>query len=387
MFVDPGVYAHSGYSRRVKFEIQLLRQVFDEITLWVPFGVDGLEEYESLAQIRDVGAFRPFLLNFRTYTGIFNNFTLQNQPPDLIYVQNLQVANLIVGLVKASKIPLIFDYHGLVSKEYAMNEVGIKKFIGSNYYNICESRNLIGASLITVVSENFKKYLLNKYSDLQEEKIVVLPMLPGLDFFCPTGQDFPDAAGREVFQKIKNNPGPNFCYIGQNQEWQLSEETLDFYLSVENESNNCLLTILSHDQGEFRKLVLNKGLKNVLLYSAQHKIVPHFLELMDYGFVLRKPCMVNYVASPTKVLEYLSSGVLPIYTESVGDFSVALTAVGVGKQVSYKNLLKGKGRGMEFAKVSEKSREEAKRFASSYVDQYRSNYLDRVYRLASGGTH
>ena len=41
----------------------------------------------------------------------------------------------------------------------------------------------------------------------------------------------------------------------------------------------------------------------------------------DFGFCLRNDNIINLVASPTKVLEYVSRNVVPILTEHVGDFS------------------------------------------------------------------
>ena len=41
-----------------------------------------------------------------------------------------------------------------------------------------------------------------------------------------------------------------------------------------------------------------------------------------YGFILREDIVVNHVACPTKLIEYLAMGVIPIVDcEKIGDFS------------------------------------------------------------------
>ena len=44
------------------------------------------------------------------------------------------------------------------------------------------------------------------------------------------------------------------------------------------------------------------------------------LEEVSYGFILRQDNEVNRVATPTKISSYLSSGVLPIYSECLKGF-------------------------------------------------------------------
>jgi hypothetical protein len=144
-----------------------------------------------------------------------------------------------------------------------------------------------------------------------------------------------------VVPRLKNAIDNNhtiFCYLGQAQSWQCVQETIAVYSRIERERNDTFFLVLTRDTEEFRKLSQAKGIKNIEIRSVPHAMVPCFLKWCDYGFVIRKPHLVNFVASPTKVLEYLSAGVRPILTEAVGDFSDFLTQEQLGVVVPYRSL-------------------------------------------------
>jgi hypothetical protein len=192
---------------------------------------------------------------------------------------------------------------------------------------------------IVVVSDKLKRHLLSAYPFLSNRIIVELPMIPA-DIHFTTEKE----QSSEVFSvapRLKNAIDNNhtiFCYLGQAQSWQCAEETIDVYSRIERERNDTFFLVLTRDTGVFSKLSQVKGIKNIEIRSVPHAMVPCFLHWCDYGFVIRKPHLVNFVASPTKVLEYLSAGVRPILTEAVGDFSDFLTQEQLGVVVPYRSL-------------------------------------------------
>ena len=82
-----------------------------------------------------------------------------------------------------------------------------------------------------------------------------------------------------------------------------------------------MLLIFTHDVTEFRKKVKDTGIKNFRIISVKYEDMPAYLDACDFGFCLRENNIINLVASPTKVLEYISRNVKPILTEYVGDYS------------------------------------------------------------------
>ena len=73
--------------------------------------------------------------------------------------------------------------------------------------------------------------------------------------------------------------------------------------------------------------------------------MPKHLDACDYGFCLRSSSIINRVASPTKVLEYLARNVKPILTEYVGEFSSSLKEANLAEIIDIDNPVISADRG------------------------------------------
>ena len=61
--------------------------------------------------------------------------------------------------------------------------------------------------------------------------------------------------------------------------------------------------------------------RRILITFSEYKEIPHFLNAADYGIILRDDIMTNRVASPTKIPEYLLTGLPIIVSRNIGDYS------------------------------------------------------------------
>ena len=66
-----------------------------------------------------------------------------------------------------------------------------------------------------------------------------------------------------------------------------------------------------------------------IISLPQHKVFQE-LKYYDFGFILRENHVINKVSSPIKLLEYTSSGVIPILTDSVGDYPMIMKDQKIG---------------------------------------------------------
>ena len=58
------------------------------------------------------------------------------------------------------------------------------------------------------------------------------------------------------------------------------------------------------------------------LLSLLPKDLDSYYKDADYGLILREDCLVNNVAFPTKLIDYISNGIIPIVdTKNIGDFN------------------------------------------------------------------
>jgi hypothetical protein len=80
-------------------------------------------------------------------------------------------------------------------------------------------------------------------------------------------------------------------------------------------------TFLTGDLQRFKSRLKISGIDRYDCYSVEPTKVKNFYLTHEYGFVLRDEVLVNLVACPTKLVEYLYWGVLPIViTPRIGDF-------------------------------------------------------------------
>ena len=86
--------------------------------------------------------------------------------------------------------------------------------------------------------------------------------------------------------------------------------------------NDCVFRVFTPHPQEFWDIWGDrKCIADVSVSSRSPQDLMKEYEACHYGFLLRKDITVNHVACPTKVVEYISKGIVPIInTEHVGDF-------------------------------------------------------------------
>jgi hypothetical protein len=117
---------------------------------------------------------------------------------------------------------------------------------------------------------------------------------------------------------------PTFVYAGNLHAWQCFDLTLETFAIIKGHCPSATLTVLTGQQDEARRAVAAAGLTDVEVGFVQLDQLPAALARYKYGFVLRRPHIVNKVATPTKVSTYMASGVIPIMTTAMGDYNIAL---------------------------------------------------------------
>jgi len=112
-----------------------------------------------------------------------------------------------------------------------------------------------------------------------------------------------------------------FCYAGATSVWQCFEETIELYAKIEERIPSSKLLLLVKDK-ELALQLLNKyGVKNYDIDFVTVDQLSKRLSNVRFGFILRKPSVVNAVATPTKTVTYLSNGIIPIYSDRLEGIS------------------------------------------------------------------
>lgn len=200
------------------------------------------------------------------------------------------------------KVPIYHDFRGSVFAEsYLRNGSIIRAFI----LLILEGYVYLTADYISTVSESYSKLLKKMF--IIHRKINVIPC-------CIDNNNI----------KINNNVinGNKFVYVGGASKYQ-NITLMIVLLNKLSKERKVELTIVSNQVEEIKKQLysIHKVDFNISYVSLKHEDVNKYIMQFDFGFILRDNLLLNKVASPIKLLEYSSSGVIPIITPYVGDYS------------------------------------------------------------------
>ncbi len=215
----------------------------------------------------------------------------------VIYVHSIYNANKILKIYSRFSEKIITDLHGVVpeEEEYAnnMEMVSIMKVTEEEVFKV--GRNFVAVTN-SMVRHFDKKYPTN------ERIWIVLPIFENI------------AISKGV--QTKNTGKRVVIYAGGTQPWQNISDMKEAIKQKEAKYN---FVILTHNKKEFSDL---SGQQNITVKTVPSADIANYYKEASLGFVLRKKNLVNRVACPTKLVEYLAYGVLPIVSfESIGDFN------------------------------------------------------------------
>lgn len=227
-------------------------------------------------------------------------------------------------LLNNDKIKTIWDVHGSVPEEYLMygSETGkqIADEVESFFYHHVD--------VIVVVNNAMKRHLTRKHGACDAEFVV----LPIFNIDVTKRYDSANVAGKQQQgQEV-------IIYAGGIQKWQ-NVELMQEIMSETSDKYD--YKIFVPNPAAFNAL-WKEGRKegkpdNVLVDSKSPEELAQEYAGCDYGFVLRDADVVNYVACPTKIIEYIQYGIVPIMKSTeIGDF----VELGM-RYVSYESCLSG----------------------------------------------
>lgn len=211
-----------------------------------------------------------------------------------------------------------WDVHGTVPEEYSLSGSELGRELANNIEKTMAEK----VDVVVVVTQAMGRYLQKKYPSMKA-RIIVVPIL-NKELLKP-----------EQCEKDMTKQKLTVVYAGGTQPWQNIGLMQDI---VETTSDIYEHRLYVPDTEEFWKLWGGRK-RNGKFFVESKSPEELYMEYKkcDLGFVLRDPSPVNYVACPTKIIEYLKFGIIPIMkSEEIGDF------VDLGmKYISYNELLKG----------------------------------------------
>lgn len=225
-----------------------------------------------------------------------------------VYCHSVQNCWPFFFVLLFSKKKLILDAHGVCPEEellYSNNR--IIWFL----YRIVEHVVFSKSLAVICVTNKMKQHFEKRYPKYRGEYIIY-SILPNT---------IPTKINTNELNEYKNDKIINVIYSGGIAAWQ----NIDLMLSYISKLpfGMCKITLLVSNPSFIKEKIKKMNIirNDLIVDSVQPEELCVFYKNADYAFVLRDDNIVNNVANPTKIVEYLSYGIIPIVlSENIGDY-------------------------------------------------------------------
>lgn len=242
-----------------------------------------------------------FFLHFSLILKLFRNSSK-------IYIHSLYNVITNIFFVYFTSKQIILDVHGVVPEEEEFKGNSLFSKILSFFERIIFNKSGLKVITVTEAMSDFyrEKYRSKKFTSVN---------------YCI----FPAHLSTDLNWNPDNESGEkvNIVYSGNLQRWQNVELMLDIIKSKLD--TNYHFYILTGDLDNMIKLVneyIPEFNQKITILSLPPHELAQIYKICHYGFILRDDIVVNRVACPTKLIEYLHFGIVPIVlNENIGDFN------------------------------------------------------------------
>jgi glycosyltransferase involved in cell wall biosynthesis len=258
---------------------------------------------------------------------------------------------------------LIFDIRGFLPEEYVDAGLWVADGFLYRLTKRVERRLLAAADGFVVLTEQARRALFPGCTDRDSagRPLEVIPCCVDFDRFRPA-----NAFSKEcIREELGIGNRRVICYVGALGGWYLTEQMADF-LAVAHYRNPATFSMIL-TQSPCERVVRHlraAGLaeKDYLIRQVPPQQVPRYLKAADLGLFFCKSCYSKLSSSPTKVGEYLASGIPVVSSAGIGDLDGIIEGGRVGVVVrefshaAYRQALGAAERLLQETDISERCR-------------------------------
>ena len=226
---------------------------------------------------------------------------------------------------------MIFDIRGFMSEEYT--DAGVWPAGGYLYRwaKLAEKRLFAAAGAFVVLAEHARNLLFPGWADAGRagRPVEVIPCCVDPQRF----QSVESISREELRWEFKLAGRRVVVYVGALGGWYLTNEMAEFLATAHKQDATTFSLILTQSRPELitRRLdELGISEADYLVREVLPKDVPRYLKAADIAISFIKPCYSKLSSSPTKIAEYLMSGLPVISTAGIGDLDEIIKGDQVG---------------------------------------------------------
>jgi glycosyltransferase involved in cell wall biosynthesis len=226
---------------------------------------------------------------------------------------------------------LLFDDRGFMPEEYVDAGVWRAGGVVFRVMKAVERRLLRRADAVVVLTERARAVVAPQLAvrGAGAPPVEVIPCCVDLAAF-----PLPTAADRDAAKRRLGVGGRSVAlYVGSSTGTYLLEELADFVLALrEADPGTYLLVLTPRGVGQVTDLLRARGLDTAgsSVRAVPPAEVATHAAAADVGLCFIAPTYAKQASSPTKVAEYLASGLPVVVTAGVGDLDAQVTGSRVG---------------------------------------------------------
>lgn len=242
--------------------------------------------------------------------------------PTRIYFRSFAISKVVEGLARVTGAQTVFDLRGAIAEESELRRGTFFQSVIIRHMVRTAARR---ADRLACVSQNLKAYI---GENTGRADAIVIPC-------CVETATFGfDAEARTRIRSELGFDDDHFviCYAGGSAVWQRADDILRLCSEITKRDPRFRFLFLTYKpeslKQSFSELVADDD--RAAFLSVPQTQVASYLSAADAGIIMRHDNVVNNVASPVKVAEYLICGLPVILTAGIGDYSSALPQAGAG---------------------------------------------------------
>ena len=351
LYITDSGFFLSVFNSQVYSYLKNLHPHVDEISLLVlePFNQRNISndvKEKKLLEVRNifnqVDVFKmPPLIGLPSLVYASHKVTKlmeRQSPPSLIHARGhiggyigLRMKNTLM-----KNIPFLSDLRGVTRQEIIYSAQNKKSLFFAKLrtlgFKYLEQYIADSSDHVFCVSDKFAEYLY-KTNQLNKDKVTVIPTLTDTNTFF-----YNLNLRNQMRETLSISNRIVFIYSGSLAPWQMSIETIDLFKKILKEIPNAFLLYLTTSPNDVEILFNDIPTENFSINSPLFSEVNSYLNAADIGLLLREKNIVNQVAAPVKIGEYLCSGLPILVSQGIGDLDDNIKQFNLGEIVNENNL-------------------------------------------------
>jgi glycosyltransferase involved in cell wall biosynthesis len=319
------VLGQAGALRAAGFECMLISSELNDESVKAALSMPQLQAF-SQTNVLPIYPLKPNSLKFYKVAHIAAKLAASDVikwNPDIVYVRGSAAFRPALKLASLTNAKVVYDARGLVAEESFMKRG--KWNLLAYYHRYRELEAFRKSDILMCVSNRFRDYL--KQTTGRRDISVVPCCIDSSKFRFKS--DVRKIIRRQLGWSIET---PVVAYCGGLSHWQRIDDVLQLMVNMKSLEPTLKFLLMVSDPSTMTSLALQAGLSSIDFNCMRvpHEVIPDWLSAADAGVILRHDLLLNNVASPVKIAEYLACGLPVICSSGIGDLSDLIKKEQVG---------------------------------------------------------